>query len=255
MLLRRVLEKPLRELAAASHQPLEVAVLDSGVDGSHPDLRGRLDAAFAIDLDDQLRPSVTPRAVEENNDLFGHGTAVAGIITQIAPHARIVDIRVLNERNVGSGVALLAGLGLAIERGCPVINMSLATKRKFAPQLAELCERAYLAGLLVVAATRNLPLADHGFPAELSSTISVDKSQVEDIFELAYRSDHPVEFAARGNEVPVPAAGGGYTVMTGTSFATPTVAGLCALLVGAFPELRPFEVKTVLKAWSRERDV
>ena len=52
---------------------------------------------------------------------------------------------------------------------------------------------------------------------------------------------------APSDEVTVAAAGGGYTTKTGTSFATPAVCGLCALLVGAFPDLRPFELKTLLK--------
>ena len=55
-----------------------------------------------------------------------------------------------------------------------------------------------------------------------------------------------IEFRARGEDVRVAAMGGGYTTMTGTSFATPTVSGICALLRGAYPDLQTFEVKAIL---------
>jgi subtilisin family serine protease len=51
-------------------------------------------------------------------------------------------------------------------------------------------------------------------------------------------------------DVPVAAAGGGYTTMTGTSFATPIMCGHVALLMGAYPGLTPFEIKTLLKAFA-----
>ena len=69
-------------------------------------------------------------------------------------------------------------------------------------------------------------------------------------FDVIFQNDHIIEFAARGEEVVVAAPGGGETTMTGTSFATPAVSGLCALLVGAYPDLRPFDVKSLLRAFA-----
>ncbi len=153
-------------------RPVEVAILDSGIDASHPALRGRIVAAFRVE-GGQKQPKVRP-ARRKNNDDYGHGTAVASIIARIAPNARLVDIRVLGPDNQGSGAALIEGLRFAVERGSRIINMSLAATAEFAAGLHALCETAYYQNQVVVAAKRNMPLVDNGFPAEFSSCIGVD---------------------------------------------------------------------------------
>lgn len=230
-------------------EPVDVAVIDSGVDATHPELEGRVTAAY--------RAEMTAGAFElvqgpcpENADLFGHGTAVASIIAGVAPNARVIDIRVLNEMNIGAGDALLKGFEFAVESGIKVINMSLAAHHKFSDRLNALCEQAYLQNQVVVASKRNMPLADNGFPAEFSSCISVDMGNFDSALAVKFRPKHVIEFIGHGEEVSVAAAGGGYTTMTGTSFATPAVSGICALLVGAFPDLHPFDVKSALRAYS-----
>ena len=85
----------LKEQALA---PVTVAVLDSGVDGSHPDLAGRICGAFAVEVEGE--PVVRERSPTANNDLFGHGTPVAGIIAAIAPNAQIYDLRVFSDKKV-----------------------------------------------------------------------------------------------------------------------------------------------------------
>jgi len=190
--------------------------------------------------------------VPENADVYGHGTAVSSIIAGLAPNTRIMDIRVLDDNNVGTGEALLAGFRFAVEQKARVINMSLAARAKFAAPLHSLCETAYRQNQIVVAARRNMPLVgDDGFPAELSSCIGVDIGKFPSLFIIKFLGDQPIEFVAHGEEVKVAAAGGGYTTMTGTSFATPVVSGLCALLVGAWPDLHPFDVKSLLRAFSK----
>lgn len=238
--------------SAAELAAIEVAVVDSGVDATHPDLVGRVAAAVAIELDGG-EPRVVEQPLGTNTDTFGHGTAVASVIAGLAPNARILDVRVLGAANAGAGGALLAGVEWALARGARVLNLSLAAKSDFAPRLAALCDRAYRAGQVVVAAKRNMPLVDNGFPAELSAAISVDMGEYDEPYTLLYRDDHPIEFVADGEGVKVAAAGGGYTTKTGTSFAAPHVSAMCALLLGAWPWLRPFEVKSALKAFAAAR--
>ncbi|MBI4618053.1 MAG: S8 family serine peptidase [Planctomycetes bacterium] len=232
--------------------PVEVAVLDSGIDATHPDLAGRVAAAYRIELQDD-----SPRAVEapvgENTDDFGHGTGVASIIARLAPNARLVDVRVLDASSLGRGIVLLEGLRQAIRRRSRVINMSLAASSEFRPQLLALCEEAYRANQIVVAARRNMPLSDNGFPAENSSCIGVDRENLPSPYRVLYRRDCPIEYVAHGDDVVVAEPGGGHAVQTGTSFATPAASALCAVVLGAFPDLVPFEVKTVLKAMA-DRD-
>ncbi len=219
-----------------------MAVVDTGVDSRHPDLRKRVAEAWKIE------PPAEPAQCRpgRNNDVFGHGTGVAGIIAGIAPNARIFDIRMLDARCAGSGAALLAGVRMAIDRGMRLINLSLACHAKFAAELRQLCDRACRRNIVIVAAKRNMPLEDNGWPAEISTCINVDRADFASPYLLKYHRP-PIEFVARGTRVVTPARGGGYCEMTGTSFATPTVTGLCALLLGAFPRLRTFELKTLLK--------
>lgn len=244
--LSEALKTPFVDLYSRKLRTVEVAVLDSGIDATHPELRGKIETSFHLAVA-AGKVEVTEHPPTENADTFGHGTAVASIISKVAPNARLVDFRVLGPDNAGSGEALVTGLRYAVRRGSPVINMSLAAKAEFAGRLNTLCEQAYLKGLVLVAAKRNMPLVDNGFPAEFSSCVSVDNNALGSLLEVQYQDHSPIEFVGHGTDITVAAAGGGHTTKTGTSFATPAVAGICALVLGAFPDLKPFEVKSLLR--------
>jgi subtilisin len=239
------------DLTSRPLEPVSVAVIDSGIDATHPALAGKVLEAYGVEKSGEEFKVVKGR-VPENADLYGHGTAVASIICGLAPNARLIDIRVLDTLNVGAGEALLAGFNHAVTQRIRILNMSLAAKAAFAAKLHPLCETAYHRNQLVIAARRNMPLMDDGFPAEFSSSLGVDLGKFLSQFHLKFRPDHCIEFIAHGEEVTVAAAGGGYTTMTGTSFATPAISGICALLVGAFPDLRIFEVKSILRWFAEE---
>jgi subtilisin family serine protease len=248
-MLTSALAERIADLQKGDLQTVEVAVLDSGIDATHPDLAGKVSKAFAAYVVGGTAV-VEPKGVPENHDVFGHGTAVASIICGIAKNARLIDYRVLGSDNTGAGEAVLSSLRDAIDAGHRVINMSLAVKADFAPRLWPLCEKAYRRGQVIVAARRNMPLADQGFPAELTSVISVDRAKFASAVSLKYTPDSVIEFVGHGDDVVVAAPGGQHTTKTGTSFATPAVSGMVALLLGAFPSLRPFDVKSVLRHWA-----
>jgi subtilisin family serine protease len=243
------LRERLEDLALRSLLPVRVAVLDSGIDATHVDLAGRIHAAFAATVEEG-HAVVDEQPKDTNHDVFGHGTAVASIIARVAANAQITDYRVLGTNNSGAGEALVASLQHAIEAGHQVINMSLAARIEFSARLSPLCDRAYRAGQVVVAAMRNMPLTDLGSPAELTSVISVDRTKFESALAVRYVAGNTIEFVGHGDDVVVAAPGGGYTTKTGTSFATPAVSGIVALLLGAYPDLRPFEIKSLLRAFS-----
>ena len=69
----------------------------------------------------------------------------------------------------------------------------------------------------------------------------------ESPFQLVFNRGDPIEFTALGENMTIANVGGGYTTKSGTSFATPVVSGLVALLIGLYPDLRPFEIKALLK--------
>jgi subtilisin family serine protease len=225
-------------------KPVTVAVLDTGVDATHPDLGGKVLAAYAVKADAEAKQ--IPLA---NNDGFGHGTSVSGIILRTAPNARIIDVRVLDEHNQGTVDSVLAGMSAAIAAGAKVLNMSLALSEDDEPKLLRAMEHAYQNNVIVVAAQKNLPIGDNGLPAQLSTSIGVGNSS--ELMEGEWRFDHEIiEVSACGTELLSPAAGGGYRRVTGTSFATPFVSGICCIALGAIEDLASYEMKTLLKHWA-----
>jgi subtilisin family serine protease len=221
-----------------------VAVIDSGVDASHPALRGRVSHAFVVQGDALLALDATA-----NNDCRGHGTAVADLIARTAPNATLVDIRALRSDATGDGAEFVQAFQHALEMPVGLINMSLTVRPRWRDAIHGLCERAHRQNIAVIAAQNGAQfVAAPGLPAGLASVIGVDLHFLEGLLTILYRHRSAIEFAAAGERIAAAAAGGGYSEVTGSSFATPIVTGLCAVLRGAYPELRPYELKAILKA-------
>jgi subtilisin len=243
----------LDQLDKAPLQPVDVAILDSGIDATHPDLAGRVVEAYHFRSEGEtvVRADIP---AGRNNDTYGHGTGVASIVARYAPHARLYDLRVLEPQNMGKTACVVAALRFALERGWRILNLSLAVQPKFIPQLLPLCERAYYQNQILVAARHNFPMPDNpGYPAALASTIGIEIGPFDSPFRFVFNDGGTMEFGALGENITVASVGGGYTVKNGTSFATPVISALCALIVGAYPELalRPFEIKTLLKRFAQ----
>jgi subtilisin len=220
---------------------VRVCILDSGVDAAHP-LVGEVQRSVAVSIGENDEVVV---ADDTEGDLCGHGTACAGIVRSLAPECELVSVRVLGAGFTGSGGVLLAGLRWAVEEGFDVINMSLSTtKRQFAGILHELTDRAYFQRNVLVASAHNMPV--ESYPWRFSSVISVGSHDEPDPQTFFYNPDPPVEFFARGVDVEVAWTGGARIRCTGNSFATPHMSGLCALVLGKYPELTPFQLKSVL---------
>jgi subtilisin len=221
---------------------VRVAVVDSGIDTEHPDLKGKVKESVEAVTEDgriEFRPSTS-------GDQAGHGTACAGIITSIAPDVDLYSVKVLGPKASGSGDMFLVGLDYAIKQKFRVINLSLGTtKRDFFAPLHDLLDRAYQAGCIVVSAANNLPYPS--YPSIFSSSVvSVVKRAGGDPFNFGYRYGQVIELVAPGVEVKTTWPGGGYRQLTGNSFACPYVVGIIALIVEAYPNLTPFQVKTIL---------
>jgi subtilisin len=224
---------------------VDVAVIDSGIDASHPWV-GEVASAVALsydpDAEDGVRYDEGP-----HDDLFGHGTACAGIIKRVAPECRLHSIRVLGERLTGKGFIFAAGIGWAIDHGFNVVNMSLSTgKSDYFGPFHELADEAYFKGVMLVCAVNNVP--GPTYPSEYASVFSVATHDSTDPFSLSYNPRPPVEFGAPGIDIEVPWEGGKTIVTTGNSFAAPHVTGLIARILGKHPNLTPFEMKAVLRA-------
>ena len=251
-ILARALQAPVASLAAGTLAPVRIAVLDSGIDASHPELAGKVVSGVICETDANETSTLRDSDPTVNNDAYGHGTSVASIITRIAPNARFIDVRVLGGDNRGSGEALMAGFTYAVRSDVQMMNMSLAVPERYLPRLMPLSDLAYRKGKIVVAARRNRPLQDEGYPAALIPCIGVGNAGAGPEDRWLYHTD-VIEYSAHGVDVPVAAAGGGYTTQTGTSIATPIIAGIVCLLLGAYPGLTPFEAKALLKSFAAEK--
>jgi subtilisin len=223
---------------------ITVAVVDSGVDAAHPAV-GAVGRAIAFQWDPETEQVISTEGPHE--DLFGHGTACAGIIRRAAPDASIWSVRVLGRRLTGKGMVFAAGLRWAVREGARVVNLSLSTGREdYFGLFHEISDEAAFAGAVLVCATNNVPAPT--YPAEFSSVISVAAHDGSDPFDLDANPVPPVDFGAPGIDVRVPWLSGSSIVSTGNSFAAPHVSGLVARLLSKHPHLTPYEVKTVLRA-------
>ena len=221
---------------------VKVAVVDSGVESGHP-LVGQVQGGVVVEPDGdgvRLREGA-------HDDLFGHGTACAGVVRRLAPQCELYSVRVLGSRLSGRGSVFAAGLRWAVDNGMDVVNVSMSTRR--AEQYAtfhRLADRAYFGSTVLVCAINNVPAPS--YPSEFASVISVACAPGDGQWSLSCNPAPPVEFGAPGVDVELAWRGGTTTRASGNSFAAPRVAGLVALLLSKHPGLTPFEVKTVLRA-------
>ena len=221
---------------------VKVAVIDSGVDAGHPAV-GSVEGYVAI----SEGPYGLVYNTEPHEDVFGHGTACAGIIRNLAPECDIYSVRVLGPNLSGRGSVFAAGLRWAIDNGMKVCNLSLSTsKRDFFGILHQLSDRAYFDNVMLVASANNMPGAS--YPATYASVFSVASHDIEDPYLLYYNPQPPVEFGAHGIDVRAAWLNGGWQTATGNSFATPHIAGLVAKILGKHPDLTIFQMKAVLRA-------
>lgn len=223
-----------------------VAVIDSGIDTSHAELKDSVVGAF-----DSAR-STAP--------LDPHGTAMASAIAAhgrllgIAPTARLLSVRAFDG---SSGTAqstttrILEGLQWAADAGARVVNMSFTGPAD--PRLHQMIASARARGVVVVAAAGNEgPRAPAAFPAAYPEVIAVTATdQADGLFARAVRGPH-VAIAAPGVDVFVAMPDGGYTLTSGTSVAAAHVSGLAALLIERHPAITPEALRTLLQSSARD---
>ncbi len=227
-----------------SGRGLRVAIVDSGVEGSHPAVGGRLVEAVAV----ERRGEDWAVVPTQPTDVVGHGTACAGIIHGLAPEAELVSVRVLGPDNRGNGGAFATGLLWAIESsGASVVNLSLSSRSDaLFGTFHELADEAYFRNVLLVAAANNVSVAS--YPSLYAAVVSVAAHDVPDPAAWFYNPAPPVEFGAYGLNVDVAWRGGTRMSVTGNSFAAPHIAGYAARIRAAHPGITPFETKAVLAA-------
>jgi subtilisin len=224
----------------ATGRGVRVCVLDSGIALDHP-LVGEVAGSYAVLTTESGGFDVGP---ETDGDSYGHGTACASIIRRTAPECSLTSVRVLGA-GLSTGASLLFGLNWAVEQGFDIISMSLSTRHdRFEAQLRELADLAYFRGTTIVSSAHNRHI--ESFPWRLSSVVSVGSHALPDEDVVYYNPEPPVEFLAQGRAVRAASLDGRERNWTGNSFATPLIAGRCALIKSAFPEFTPIQIKCAL---------
>lgn len=239
-------------VGGATGAGIKVAVIDSGVEHNHPALARAtgpaVSGAVLIEVDDDA-PDGWRYVERPHSDLYGHGTACAGIIREFAPECELYSVRVLDGELSGRAWMFAAGLAWAIEHRMDVVNLSLSTtNEEYFDVFHSLVDDAVFQGTMVVSSMPNDVVTS--IPSEFSSVFSVASIETDDAYELRYHRGGPGEWGARGIDVEVAWSGGGRVITTGNSFATPHVSGMIAALLSKHPGLTVFQVKTILAALS-----
>jgi subtilisin family serine protease len=226
-----------------SGRGVKVGVIDSGIDASHPAVQ-RVERAVIVERDDDA-PDGIAFVEGPHDDLYGHGTACAGIIRSLAPEVELYSVRVLGTNLKGRALNFAYGLDWCIENGVKVVNCSLSTGNdKWAEAFWDLVDQAAYKGVLVVSAMNNERKLT--IPSEFAGVFSVACAPGNDPEAVWANPKGPAEWGACGIDVDVPWLGGGMLNVTGNSFAAPVVAGHLARIAGAHPGITVWQAKTVL---------
>lgn len=224
---------------------MPIAILDSGVDTTHPDLAGRLMAGWNF--------------VTNSNNVFdttGHGTAVTGVIGAITNNGLgvsagvwqnpIMPLVVVDQNDYAAYSNIAAAIQYAADHGARIISISVGGSAASA-LLQNAINYAWNAGAVVVAAAMNNSSATPYYPAACTHAIAVSASDEND--RLAAFSDYGswISLSAPGTNIMTTSKGGGYTPWQGTSLATPVVASVAALALAANPSLTAQGLVTLLE--------
>lgn len=248
---RRQSATELLELAEAGTRStgagVTVAVLDTGVDASHPVLRGHVVEGW-----DYVGDDADPDD-EAGGRASGHGTFVAGLVNLVAPDATVISMRVLNTEGEGEGYLIAEAIHDAVMMGAKVVNLSLGTANEIESRvLTDMIKWARSQGTITTAAAGNDGTEEKHWPAAQPEVVSVAALDVTNNQLAAYSNRGSwVDVAALGTELISLAPGGGYELWSGTSMATPIVSAQLSLIVSAKPRLDLKQVEE--QVWDTSR--
>jgi len=233
----------------ATGKGVKVAVVDTGVETNHPDLRGRIVA--------------TANFVDGGEQTFAqdsHGTAVAGVIAAradngvgifgIAPEAEIIALKACWQRTTQapgafcSSWTLAKAVDFALQNGAQVLNFSLAGPPD--ALLARLIATAVQRQITIVAAVLEEGERGPGFPASLETVIAIRTSDPRGQVHSAV-GKYPAALAAPGIDILTTAPHEAYDFLSGSSLATAHVTGIVALLLEQEPHLTPAQIHALLR--------
>ena len=235
-------------IESSTGKGVRVTIIDSGIELDHPALNGlKLCDDIAV-ASDGMRMQISEGG---GVDVYGHGTAVAGLLQKTAPDVEIGSFRALDSQNHSRNFVIAECARQAIERGYHIINCSFGSRGlpKYVMDFKEWVDAAHVAGVHVVAACSNVSASTREWPAHFPEVISVGTARCEcEALDLFHRPGEMVSLAAKGERVEVPWLGKTWRVETGSSFAAPVVAGLAARVLAKYPTMPKGLLKPLLEA-------
>lgn len=229
---------------------VKVAVLDTGIQASHPDLN--VVGGYSVFTD-----SANNNPYIDGN---GHGTHVAGTVAAldntigvlgVAPNVQLYAVKVLNNSGSGSYDGIAKGIEWAVNNGMDIVNMSLGGSAS-SSILENMCNVAYNRGVLLVAAAGNSGNSSGtgnnvGYPAAYNSVIAVAATDSNNN-RASFSSTGPqVELSAPGASIYSTYPSTTYATLSGTSMASPHVAGVAALIKQAKPNYSNVQLRQCLR--------
>lgn len=222
---------------------ITVAILDTGVDATHPDLAGQLVPGWNM-FDNNA----------DTTDVYGHGTMVAGVVgaasdnaigvSSFAWQAKIMPVRISGLDGMASISTIANGLVWAADHGARVANISYAVSGYSTVQTS--AQYMKNKGGVTVVSAGNSGALDNSPASE--TMISVSATDSNDA-RTSWSTYGPfVDFSAPGVGIWTTTRGGGYSAVSGTSFSSPATAGTVTLMMAANPQLSPVDVANLLKS-------
>ena len=221
-----------------------IAILDTGVDPTHPDLSEKLVPGYNF-YDNNTNTS----------DVYGHGTAVAGSaaaisnnyngVAGVAWNSPIMPLRISDASGWATYSAMASAMTYAADRGAKVINISFAGTSS-SSTLQNAVNYAWNKGAILFASAGNYSTNTPYYPAACNNAVSVSATTSSDSLASFSNYGNWIDISAPGVSIYTTLNGGGYGSKSGTSFSSPITAGLAALIFSANPLLTNAEVVEVL---------
>ena len=235
-----------------------VAVIDTGVQLNHNAMTGGWTAARFDFVDNDSYPYDDKNGIDDDDDgvtdeAYGHGTHVAGIIHLVAPEAKIMPIRALDAEGSGDEWAVAKAIDFAVANGANVINLSLGMSEE-TEMLNSAVKRATQASVVVVASAGNQASSAPQYPAEENCTLAIASIGQTDLKSEFSNFGDWIDFTAPGEGIYSPSSISGYAWWSGTSMATPFVAGQVALIRGKRPTLKVREIANLIADSAKDID-
>ncbi|WP_308638879.1 S8 family peptidase [Paenibacillus silvisoli] len=229
---------------------VKIAVLDTGAQLDHPDLKGKLEEGTNLVISD------TPP-----DDDVGHGTHVTGIIAAAVNNGegvagmtwynKVVPVKVLDSSGAGSTYTVAEGVIWATDHGAKVINMSLGNYAE-AQFLHDAIKYAYDHDVVLIAASGNDNTERPGYPAAYPEVFAVASTNSDGTRSTFSNYGDYIDVAAPGFSIASTYPGSQYAALSGTSMASPHVSALAGLIRSINPELTNVEVMDIMRKSAKD---